>query len=125
MFNKIVVSIVSSVVLFACNVNDSTTASDADVVSSTLQGAPEALKTQDSPSVTPVANPATSTPHVSSTVSPVGGIVTDPLAVPSVNVGTNASATSTVTAPAALSQPAPVQLGTPVVAPVNSATTVK
>lgn len=125
MFNKIVVGIVSSVVLFACNVNDSTTVPGTDVVSSAPSSVPEAVKTQDTPSTTPVVSPVISSPQAPSTVLPVGGIVTDPLAVPSASVGTSASATSTVSTPVVPNQPAPAQASTPVVTPVSSTTTVK
>jgi hypothetical protein len=125
MFNKIVVSVISSVVMFACNTSDSTNALDADVVSSSVPVAPEAIKTQDVPSSTPALSPVTS-PSVPSVVNPVaGGVTTDPLVAPSVNTGAAVVGSTSAPAPAAATQPASLQMGSPVVTPVTSTTTVK
>jgi hypothetical protein len=99
MFNKIVASVISSVVLFACNVKDDVVATPAaeDVVSSVEQAAPAAPAVTDDKSVNasaPVVAPVApvATPVVSGEVA---GGASVPLAAPSTGVGVTSTVTST------------------------------
>lgn len=100
MFNKIVASVISSVVLFACNMKEDAAVDAADVVAES-QGVstPEASKTEAVvqpgvvTSVPSVLNPAPSVATPAGEV--VGGAA--PLATPVVNVGVTSGATSTLT----------------------------
>lgn len=98
MFNKIVASVISSVVLFACSVKDSSSDGDVtsavDVVSSAPTPAPEAVKTQDLPTVTPVTTPTVTSPDQNTNPVSTEGTVNGG-ASPSVTPSPNANVTST------------------------------
>jgi hypothetical protein len=125
MFNKIIVSVVSSVFMFACSVKDSSdgdVTSAADVVSSELPPVPEvAGTTSTAPTVSsdPVTSTQVSQPAVTLPSGEVTGGVNQPTATGSavVNLGNVPAAGVGVVTP---NQPI-----TPALVPVAPSATVK
>ena len=118
MVNKIVASVISSVVLFACNMKEDAAVSAADVVAES-QGVstPEASKTEavvQPGTITPVPSVSTPTPSVAAPAGEALGGAT-PLATPVVNVGVTGNSTST-SAPVSTG----LTVGVPTTAPVTS-----
>ena len=107
MFNKTIVSIVSSLVMFACNVKDDTPPPVDDVVSSVTDVAAEQ----------PKSSPVTPTVPVVTPIPAAGDAV--PLTASGVSAGMTAPTTQTP--PVAIipvqSQPVPAPQGSSVVAP--------
>ncbi len=114
MFNKIVASVISSVVLFACNVKDDVAVTPVaeDVVSSVEQAAPAAPAVTDDGSVKTTGS-VVATPVVAPVVSgEAAGGASVPLAAPSTGVGVTSTVTST-----------PASSVSPVVAPTAATVT--
>lgn len=120
MFNKIVASVISSVVLFACNMKEEAAVNAADVVAESQSvSTPEASKTEavvQPGTITPVPSVSTPAPSVATPAGEALGGAT-PLATPVVNVGVTSNSVSTST-PVSTGLTA----GAPVTAPVTSST---
>ena len=73
MFNKIIASVVSSVVMFACNVKEENPVSAADVVATSSPESSTVTVKQDSPTVLPdqSVSPAVVVPTASNTAATV------------------------------------------------------
>lgn len=97
MFNKIVASVISSVVLFACNVKEDATVDAADVVAVSQDvSAPEASKTEAVVQPGVITSVPASAPSVATPAGEVAGGAT-PVAAPVANVGVTSGVTSTST----------------------------
>ncbi len=110
MFNKIVASVISSVVMFACNMKEETPVAAEDVVSAEVTAV-------EQPKVDPVAPPATTvTPPIANVPQPLPA-VTSPLVPSPVSAGTTATVTP---APASTQGSVVVPAASSAVAPTTS-----
>jgi len=102
MFNKIVASVISSVVLFACNLKEETPVASEDAVANSV--AAEVVASEPSPATPLVSDPATpSVPEVTATPLTASGVSAgSTVSTPSAG-STSAPVTGTVAAPAGLS----------------------
>jgi hypothetical protein len=97
MFNKIVASVISSVVLFACNVKEDATVDAADVVAVSQDvSAPEASKTEAVVQPGVITSVPAATPSVATPAGEVAGGAA-PLVAPAAGAGAASGVTSTVT----------------------------
>ena len=122
MFNKIIVSVVSSAFMFACSVKDSSDGGDvtsaADVVSSEALPVPEVVNTTST--VQPATSSTSTTPAPAQPTSLPAGEATGGASQPAVNPAVLNSSNTPTSGAVTASQPI-----APVSVPTTPSTTVK